>query len=114
MKLWKTRDGTKIRIRDLDDEHLLNILRLLDRVHEHNVAQWISIPPPHGDIAQDCWEREMDTMLEADAALSFPIYADLWTEALDRELLTSNGLVPARQGTRQQSSAASKEALRNV
>ena len=38
-KVWTTRDGRKIRICDMTDEHLLNTIRLLRRAKEKVVSE---------------------------------------------------------------------------
>lgn len=84
-KIWKTKDGRKIRIKDLDDGHLVNCIKMIER----NVA-WLQsiIPPPmfNGEMAQLYADREYDRMVESGPDYFFPIYDDLCEEATRRQL----------------------------
>jgi len=61
---WTKKDGTKTWIKDMDDDHLLNSMKLCHRFawNEWNTAQWelarasMSIM---SDNAMDCIDREM-------------------------------------------------------
>jgi len=65
-KNWTTADGTKIRICDMDDSHLLNSIRFLERYAEarlsHEFSAVFNFPEPQGEMAQmdlDQMELEM-------------------------------------------------------
>ncbi len=68
--LWTMKDGNKIRICDMDDEHLAHALTFLEGIAKHKELETILFymicPPPHGDMANDCFEREIDSLAEAD------------------------------------------------
>ena len=68
-KLWTTRDGRRIRICDMSDEHLLNVVKLLQRFAEATrittVNLYVNTPGPQGDMAQYLFEQEFDAVLDS-------------------------------------------------
>lgn len=84
-KKWKKKDGTKIRICDMEDSHLLNAIKMLDKMAD---TAKLEIPYPNfnGEMAQWFAEQEYDRMLEATPEYFFPIYEDLYNEAERREI----------------------------
>jgi hypothetical protein len=84
-KKWTTRDGQRIRICDMTDEHLLNTIRLCQRAHERAKLE-IPYPDFCGDMAQFYAEREFDNFLESGPEVAFPLYPDLVDEAYRRRL----------------------------
>lgn len=82
-KLWKTKDGKKIRIKDMSDSHLLNTIKYLDKAYLNYL--WNTMPDLQGDMAQFCAEQDFNHELEnGDPSLVWPIYADLVVEAIKR------------------------------
>lgn len=61
---WETKDGRKIRICDMNDGHLVNTINLVRRWAAQECARvsffYVMGPQPHGDMAQDCFDRECD------------------------------------------------------
>lgn len=55
MKTWTTKDGRDIEIKDLEDSHLLNILKLIERMAEELDG---SIIDGGGVDANDIWYIE--------------------------------------------------------
>jgi hypothetical protein len=88
MKMWKTRSGRKIRIKDMDDSHLMNSIRMLERMHGHSVSELYSL---------SCFIQGEQASLDIDNAIaqaedggpseSYPIYDDLMEEAVKRGLV---------------------------
>lgn len=85
-KLWTTKDGRKIRICDMADEHLFNAIRMYQRGHK--VAQF-NLPFPSmisGEMASFCAEGDYDRFQESGPEASYPLYEDLRLEAQRRGL----------------------------
>lgn len=82
-KQWTQRDGTKIRICDMEDRHLLNTIRMLERQAE---AQQLdtSYPCFNGEMAQMYAEAEWNEMMTVGPEYFFPIYEDLCADARRR------------------------------
>ena len=55
---WITKEGKCIKFRDLEDSHLANIIRMLQR---NEAAMWSGIGP-QGDAAQDAWQSELSSL----------------------------------------------------
>jgi hypothetical protein len=89
--IWETKDGRRVRVRDMEDGHLVNTIHLLNRAYERrllSLAFLIDGPGgPQGDGAQDCAAREMATAEECGPGLEYPTYDALCDEA-DRRRLT--------------------------
>lgn len=89
--MWKTKDGSNIRICDMGDRHLLNAMRMLAQQAEIkravSVHRFLQCPQPSGDMAQDCYQREFDELLDAEWLDFVPdIYRSLVAEADRRQL----------------------------
>ena len=66
-KLWKTKDGRRLRICDMTDGHLLNVIRFLQRVAEtkriKTTVFYVTCTSPESDGALDCFNREFDAVM---------------------------------------------------
>jgi hypothetical protein len=83
---WVTKDGTEIPIPELEDYHLMNIIRLLERQHAYTIAAYVYGPEPRGDMAKDAFEREFDTLDEEGPSAIDTRYDELTEEADGRRL----------------------------
>ena len=77
---WTTKDGKRVFVRDMSDNHLLNTMRFLIRRAEAErmatILFYSNASSPRGDMAMDCFEREEEAALEA----SFWDYIpEIWT-----------------------------------
>jgi hypothetical protein len=79
MKMWRCRDGRKIRIKDMTDSHLRNTVNMLNLAHR-NLVDNTSYPCFQGEMAQMYAESEWDVLQESDPFDYFPILGDLTDE----------------------------------
>lgn len=78
-KLWTTRDGRRIRICDMTDDHLENTIRYLERAA--NISLLASHPEFKGEQAQIQAEGEWDRLLVRNEPSDFyPIYGNMQLE----------------------------------
>jgi len=64
-KRWTQKNGKKIRICDMDDQHLRNSIKMLRR-KAIKMRDGVSYPMFNGDIAQFHAEQGYDNMMEMD------------------------------------------------
>jgi hypothetical protein len=84
-KKWTKKDGTKIRIKDMDNSHLVNTIKFLDR--QQSEIQSCPYPSFQGEMAQMYAEAEYDALMRTETNDNFPIYIDLKNEAIRRGLI---------------------------
>ena len=89
MKKWTMKDGRKINIKDMDDNHLINSINLLIRQAERKrmaaTAFFLTCTPPTGDMAMDCFDQEFENVTNSPYyGYLPPIYGDMETEAMKR------------------------------
>lgn len=84
-KKWTTKEGVKIRIKDMTDGHLVNTIRMLERVHASNIemAMW-EYATVQGEMAQYYMEQAIDEMFKE--SCDHPLYGDMVEEAEKRKL----------------------------
>lgn len=87
---WTTKDGRKIKVKDLTDSHLLNIQRMLcqqveDEKHYSSVIG--TFWAPQGEMAQDAFEYEWGCAMQAVAT------AVIWLMITEPEI-EKRGLEP--------------------
>jgi len=90
-KVWVTKDGRRIRICDMTDEHLVNTIKMLERATEIKencqIAQgYAMLGFVNGDMAQLAVDQDLRALEEdgLDPAEEFPIYEALTLEAMRR------------------------------
>lgn len=74
VKTWTTRDGRAILLTDLEDSHLLNVIRMVARNIVLHGLLMLSYPRPEGEMAQLAFDQEIseygeeieDLQVEAD------------------------------------------------
>ena len=90
--LWKCKDGTKIRICDMTDGHLVSAIALLDKYAERMLAGAAGGSNPfHGTIAAEMFDDFQEGVFfegaeDVDPADIFPAYIHLCKEADRRGL----------------------------
>lgn len=88
---WVTKGGIKIKICDMNNQHLINTINMLERVVDCRCDSMISsayktLSILNGEMAQDCIENEIRVLEEEglDVEKEFPIYKNLVAEAKRR------------------------------
>jgi hypothetical protein len=92
-RVWTTREGVEIYIKDMTDKHLVNSLRMLERNTEAGRQKAIAmgelfLTTLRGEQAQYSIEQELANLEsgEIDTRDIFPVYDDLVEEAEKRGL----------------------------
>lgn len=87
-KIWTTKDGREIPIKDMEDSHLLSTIKMLDRAHLARIWECCRAQSFfQGDMAIFSMEQEESRMANLGPSYNWPIYADLVEEAEDRGLM---------------------------
>jgi hypothetical protein len=89
MDKWKTKDGREILIKDLEDSHLMNIIKLIERNYAKAIGTYLIGPGPSGEMAQDAFDREFDKLNEEGPYGFNESYEALIDEADKREIDSS-------------------------
>lgn len=82
-KLWTTRDGRRIRIRDMGDRHLANTIAMIERAANRAFEEVLnSFPHLNGEMAQACAEQDWEHAVDEGVSPSdiSPLYDDLLAE----------------------------------
>lgn len=92
---WSTRDERKIRICDITDRHLANIIKHLERQFEAQKEDLVrsmhdTLSTLQGDMAQFCMEGVIDKVENMTIEDVSAMWHDLVGEALDREVMRFN------------------------
>jgi len=85
MKIWTTKEGEKIRLIDLKDDHLINIIKMLERNHNFGLRD-LSMPSFGGEMAQMDAESRYFALMKHEPWSIYPIYDALHKELSDRGL----------------------------
>jgi hypothetical protein len=86
--VWKTKEGRLIQIVELENGHLLNIIRLIERMHAAALTAYMIGPEPQGEMAKDAFDREFDA-LDEEGPSGFHEQYDLLCEEADRRRIDS-------------------------
>lgn len=90
---WVTKEGQRIKIKDMTDSHILNTIRMLER--NAKIYQEVMIPQAYavlssmrGEGAQFCMEQEIRSLEDADPTelIDCPTYDALVEEAMKRNI----------------------------
>jgi hypothetical protein len=92
LKKWTQKDGTKIRIKDMTDRHLINAVKMVLRMAEAKQNADLCFYPSFNPdtmasyYAEQSWDslNEMDAMEYAET--EYPIFNDLMDEIYKRDL----------------------------
>ena len=92
--VWTTRDGVRIRLGMMEDSHLLNCWRMLDRrLVEASECRMFFFDPfwgPRGEMAQDAALEAMDSMDNR------AVKASVWIPRFEEEIRLRGLEVPSR------------------
>ena len=85
-KQWTTRDGTRIRICDMTDAHLINTINMLKRAHVKETESAFAFAGMcRGDMATYYADGVAESMLHEESV--HPLYDDLLADAERRGLV---------------------------
>ena len=94
MNKWRTKNGREIPIPELEDEHLLNIYRMLDKriceIGEMTLFWAHPVWGPHGEHAQDAADCAMEE------AWNEEIVARGWIQLMQTEIIHRGLKLPDR------------------
>jgi hypothetical protein len=92
-KMWTTREGEKILVKDMTDLHIINTLRMLERMADRwrmnaLADAYFFLGQVHGEMAELALERELEDIEEngIDPNKITPVYDTLVDEAIKRGL----------------------------
>ena len=92
MFVWPCEDGRQIHIFELANEHLLNCVRMLNRMERQHAEytrrmnRYLNGPRPSGDGAQECFEMELKLLDPKPNPTDLLIYEPLVREITRRDL----------------------------
>jgi len=97
--IWITKDGRKIKVKDMEDSHLVNTIKMLIRKYKRELIHLrsnITFPTFQGEMAQFYAERDYDYLtdlcldnsydIEELIEQSLPVWEKLVNEAEKRNL----------------------------
>lgn len=92
-KRWTMRDGTKIKIKDMDDNHLVNCIAMLERNHAALISRARDagesmLMTMQGEMALESVEQGLAQLDDSDVGDEYPIYYDLIEEQARRGVST--------------------------
>ena len=90
-RYWKTKEGKRIHVRDLPDDHLISAIQMLRRTAQQNhrleIEALLTGPEPHGDGAVDTTSEGFTQLANRDWSDYVPkVYRALAREAERRHL----------------------------
>ena len=90
-KVWRTKDGREIPLREMTDEHLTNAMRFLVRSHRRYVDSviFLDLPADTGELAREAAEEEREEAISSTVEEVYPIYDDMYLEAIRRGIIKS-------------------------
>ena len=98
VKKWTTKDGTKIRICDMEDSHLINTLKFLKRRANAQLEQYTSLTfsgCPNGEMASYYCDQMCDEIWNSTWEDYIPeIYDSLIIDSARRNLPLPEEIIP--------------------
>lgn len=83
-RVWKTKQGKSVRIRDMATSHIQNCIKMLERYNQRKVSEILSMPEPFGEEAAFALENAIDDFLESGCELEN--LAEEYIESFKQEL----------------------------
>lgn len=81
--VWVNKEGKRIKIKELENSHLMNIIKLIERNYIKAIGFYLIGPGPRGEMAQDAFDREFD-ILDEGGPSGFHKQYDILVEEADR------------------------------
>ena len=86
-KKWTCKDGTRVRIKDMGDDHLVNTIKWLQRHHQYEIAAAYSVASTFSGESMASYYADQDIDYMEQEESMHPLYNDLVEEAERRNLL---------------------------
>ncbi len=83
-RVWKTKGGKKLKIRDMATSHIQNCIKVLKKYNNRKVSEILSLPIPNGEEAACALENAIDEFIETGCELAN--LAEEYIESFEAEL----------------------------
>lgn len=96
---WTTREGETIPIIDMEDHHLVNTIRMLERSADARIISWIqATPPPRGEMARDAFDAGIDDLaFGADPERAAFAWGNLYLALVEELVRRTDGVIDLTQ-----------------
>jgi len=83
-KVWKTKDGKKLKIREMATSHIQNCIKILNKYNKRKTSEILSLPEPFGEEAARTLDSAIAEFIES--GLELNNLAEEYIESFEAEL----------------------------